>query len=69
MMTLYGYFRSSTSYRTRIAMNLKGLDYDYIAVNLAQDEQLKNEFLALGPAATGLRSGPRMDRQGPGCGH
>ncbi len=48
-MTLYGYFRSSTSYRTRIAMNLKGLDYDYIAVNLAQDEQLKNEFLALNP--------------------
>ena len=49
MMTLYGYFRSSTSYRTRIAMNLKGLDYDYIAVNLAQDEQLKNEFLSLNP--------------------
>lgn len=48
-MTLYGYFRSSTSYRTRIAMNLKGVDYDYIAVNLAQDEQLKNEFLALNP--------------------
>jgi len=49
MMTLYGYFRSSTSYRTRIAMNLKGLDYDYIAINLAQDEQLKNEFLSLNP--------------------
>ena len=49
MMTLYGYFRSSTSYRTRIAMNLKSLDYDYIAINLAQDEQLKNEFLSLNP--------------------
>ncbi len=49
MMTLYGYFRSSTSYRTRIVMNLKGLDYDYIAINLAQDEQLKNEFLSLNP--------------------
>ena len=48
-MTFYGYFRSSTSYRTRIAMNLKGLDYDYIAINLAQDEQLKNEFLSLNP--------------------
>ena len=48
-MTLYGYFRSSTSYRTRIAMNLKGVDYDYIAINLAQDEQLKNEFLSLNP--------------------
>jgi len=30
-------------------MNLKGLDYDYIAINLAQDEQLKNEFLSLNP--------------------
>ena len=49
MMTLYGYFRSSTSYRTRIAMNLKGLDYDYIAVNLAQDEQLESAFKLLNP--------------------
>ncbi len=49
MMTLYGYFRSSTSYRTRIAMNLKGLDYDNITVNLAQDEQLNSEFKAINP--------------------
>ena len=49
MMTLYGYFRSSTSYRTQIAMNLKGLDYDYIAVNLAQDEQLESAFKAINP--------------------
>ena len=49
MMTLYGYFRSSTSYRTRIAMNLKGLDYDNVTVDLAQDEQLESEFKALNP--------------------
>ena len=49
MMTLYGYFRSSTSYRTRIAMNLKQLDYDYIAVNLAQDEQLEAVFQSINP--------------------
>ena len=48
-MKLYTYFRSSAAYRVRIALNLKGLDYDYIAINLAQDEQLKNEFLALNP--------------------
>lgn len=48
-MKLYGYFRSSTSYRTRIALNLKELDYDYIAVNLAQDEQLKDEFQSINP--------------------
>ncbi len=49
MMTLYGYFRSSTAYRTRIAMNLKGLSYDNVTVNLAQDEQLETEFKALNP--------------------
>ena len=48
-MTLYGYFRSSTSYRTRIAMNLKQLDYDYIAVNLAKDEQLEAAFQSINP--------------------
>ena len=49
MMTLYGYFRSSTSYRTRIAMNLKQLDYDYVAVNLAKDEQLEAIFQSINP--------------------
>ena len=48
-MTLYGYFRSSTSYRTRIAMNLKQLDYDYVAVNLAKDEQLEAVFQSINP--------------------
>lgn len=49
MMTLYGYFRSSTAYRTRIALNLKGLDYDNVSVNLAKDKQLEAEFKALNP--------------------
>ncbi|MGM8885386.1 maleylacetoacetate isomerase [Psychrobacter sp. 1U2] len=48
-MTLYGYFRSSTAYRTRIALNLKGLDYDNVSVNLAKDKQLEAEFKALNP--------------------
>jgi len=48
-MKLYGYFRSSTAYRTRIAMNLKGLDYDYVAVNLAQDKQLNEAFKSINP--------------------
>ena len=33
-MQLYSYFRSSAAYRLRIALELKGLDYDYSAVNL-----------------------------------
>ncbi|OXL23123.1 Gluthatione S-transferase [Psychrobacter sp. DAB_AL32B] len=49
MMELYSYFRSSTSYRTRIAMNLKGLEYDYISVNLAEDKQLEAAFKAVNP--------------------
>ncbi len=35
-MKLYNYFRSSASFRVRIALELKGLPYDYVAVNLAR---------------------------------
>ncbi|AMN49340.1 maleylacetoacetate isomerase [Psychrobacter sp. P2G3] len=49
MMKLYGYFRSGTSHRTRIALNLKGLDYDAISINLAQDEQSEPSFKAINP--------------------
>ena len=34
MIRLHGYYRSSTSYRLRIALELKGLDYEYVPVNL-----------------------------------
>ncbi len=34
MRKLYGYFRSSAAYRVRIALNLKGLEYDHVGVNL-----------------------------------
>ena len=37
-ITLYDYWRSSASYRVRIALNLKGLDYDRIVVNLLEGE-------------------------------
>lgn len=36
-LTLYSYFRSSAAYRVRIALNLKGLDYDYVPVHLLRD--------------------------------
>ena len=49
MMKLYGYFRSGTSHRTRIAMNLKQLDYESISINLAQDEQLQSTFKVINP--------------------
>ena len=47
---LYSYFRSSASYRVRIALALKGLSYEYDAVHLVKNEQLSESFRALAPA-------------------
>ena len=49
-MKLYNYFRSSASYRVRIALALKGLDYDYIPVHLQRNEQFAESYAALSPA-------------------
>ncbi|MCZ6861257.1 MAG: maleylacetoacetate isomerase [Alphaproteobacteria bacterium] len=47
--TLHGYYRSSASYRVRIALNLKGLDYDQIFIHLRKGEQFTPEYTALNP--------------------
>ncbi len=49
-MQLYNYFRSSASYRVRIALALKGLDYDYMPVHLLKNEQLGPAFAQISPA-------------------
>jgi maleylacetoacetate isomerase/maleylpyruvate isomerase len=49
-MRLYSYFRSSASYRVRIALALKQLDAEYVAVHLVKNEQLAPAFRALAPA-------------------
>jgi maleylpyruvate isomerase len=46
---LHNYFRSSTSYRVRIALNLKGLDYRYEAYHLRKGEQRGPAYLKLNP--------------------
>lgn len=46
-MKLYNYFRSSSSYRVRIAMNLKGLAYEYIPVHIAKGEHKRSEYAAI----------------------
>ncbi len=46
---LYGYYRSSTSYRLRILLNLKGIDYSIVPVALDRGEQREPEFLARNP--------------------
>jgi maleylacetoacetate isomerase/maleylpyruvate isomerase len=52
-MKLYGYFRSSASYRVRIALNLKGLSYEYVSVHLTRGggEHLAAPFRKLNPQA------------------
>jgi maleylacetoacetate isomerase len=47
MMKLYNYFRSSASYRVRIALALKGLDYDYQSVHLPKNEQFNESYAAV----------------------
>lgn len=46
---LHNYFRSSTSIRVRIALNLKGLDYHYVPIHLVKGEQQAAAFLELNP--------------------
>ena len=65
-MKLYNYFRSSASFRVRIALHLKGLPFDYISVHLPKAEHKKPEYAAL--AANGfvplleLDDGTRLDQ-------
>jgi maleylacetoacetate isomerase/maleylpyruvate isomerase len=49
--TLYSFWRSSAAFRVRIALNLKGIDYDIIPVHLRKGggEQLKESYQALNP--------------------
>ncbi len=49
-MELYNYFRSSASYRVRIALALKGLAYDYKAVHLAKNEHFNESYAAVSAA-------------------
>ncbi|XP_042876336.1 probable maleylacetoacetate isomerase 2 isoform X2 [Penaeus japonicus] len=46
---LYSYFRSSCSWRVRIALAHKGVDYEYRAINLLKQEQVSDEYKMLNP--------------------
>ena len=48
-MTLHGFFRSGSSHRLRIALNLKGLHVEQVAVDLRKEEHLSAAFRALNP--------------------
>jgi maleylacetoacetate isomerase len=46
---LYDYYRSSAAYRVRIALNLKGVDYEVRPVNLLESEQRGDDYRELNP--------------------
>ena len=63
MICLHGYYRSSTSYRLRIALELKGLDYEYVPVNLLESEQKGAAFTSRNPfGSVPLLEASGMDR-------
>src|SRR5690606_30182383 len=49
LMILHGYWRSGTSYRTRIALTLKGLAYDQVGIDLRTGAHKSEAFLRLNP--------------------
>ncbi|KAI8923831.1 glutathione S-transferase [Entophlyctis helioformis] len=49
-LKLYSYWRSSASWRIRIILNHKGIDYETLSVNLLKSEQRGEAFLAVNPA-------------------
>jgi maleylpyruvate isomerase len=61
-LILYNYFRSSAAYRTRIALNIKGLDYRYVPVHLTKEggQQFKVEYKKMNP----LKLVPLLDDHG-----
>src|ERR1700735_1030161 len=48
-MKLYGWFRSSAAFRVRMALNLKGIEYETIALDLRRNDPRAAEFLELNP--------------------
>jgi maleylacetoacetate isomerase len=51
-MRLYSFFRSSAAFRVRIALNVKGVDYETVTVDLPGAAHRAPEFRALNPQAT-----------------
>ena len=59
-MKLYNFHASSTSYRTRIVLNLKGLEYEYIPVRLDKGEHLSDAYGKINP----MRGVPTLEVDG-----
>jgi maleylpyruvate isomerase len=61
-LTLYNFYRSSAAYRTRIALNIKGLDYRYVPIHLMKEggQQFNAEYKKMNPQ----QLVPLLDDQG-----
>jgi len=66
-MKLYNFFRSGTSHRLRIALHLKGLEYEYVPIDLRTEQHLAPEFKTLNPQGLvpALVDGGRVLTQSP----
>ncbi len=66
-MKLYNFFRSGTSHRLRIALNLKGLQTEYLPVDLRTEQHLQDDFKAINPQqlVPALVDGERVMIQSP----
>lgn len=51
-VTLYSYYRSSCSWRVRIALNMKKIPHDIKPINLLKGEQLTPEYLLINPSGS-----------------
>ncbi|MGH9204244.1 MAG: glutathione S-transferase N-terminal domain-containing protein, partial [Vicinamibacterales bacterium] len=51
MIKLYSYWRSTAAYRVRIALNLKGLNYETVSINLVKEggEHKKDDYARVNP--------------------
>src|SRR5882672_10095141 len=67
VMKLYNFFRSGTSHRLRIALNLKGLAYEIVPVDLRSDAHRSASYLELQPQGLvpALLDGGRVLIQSP----
>ncbi len=67
-MKLYNFHASSTSYRTRIVLNLKGLEYEYVPIRLDKGEHLSESYGRINPMrgvpTLELDSGVRLYQSG-----
>jgi len=61
---LYSYYRSSASFRARIALNLKGIQFEYRAIHLLKGAQLQDDYARLNPS----KQVPTLIHQGQAIG-